>query len=195
MQQATRLDLSVARLGFFVFVVALAFLIVRGAMVAPTTVGVPLPALRQPATPTSAPGPTAGAPAPTADVRPAMFTQTLTDDDLTRAAASSFPQTVNGVTVSDPVVRVQSGGVRLVANAKVLFGTTQFVLLATPVVTAGRLDVRVDSATVAGFGVPDATKTQIADTMRASVARLVPSNASITSVTLTSGSLTVRGAN
>ena len=194
MQQAIRFDLSVARLGFFVFVVALAVFIVRGAMVAPTAVGVPVPALGQPAMPTSAPGPT-GAPAPTAKATPTTFTLALTDDDLTRAAASSFPQTVNGVTVSDPVVRVQSGGVRLVANAKVLFGTTQFVLLATPVVTAGRLDVRVDSATVAGFGVPDATKTQIADTMRASVARLVPSNASITSVTLTTGSLTVRGAN
>src|SRR5207245_4624581 len=103
--------------------------------------------------------------APAASARPEMFTLSLTDADLTRAAASAFPQTVSGVTVSDPVVRVQPNGVRLVATAKVLFGTTAFVLMATPFVRDGRIEVRVDSATLAGIGVPDATKAQIAETM------------------------------
>jgi hypothetical protein len=180
-------------------VIALAVALVRGAVVAPApTAVVPAPTavapgpIARPAAP-AAPAPVAAA--PVASARPETFTLSLTDADLTRAATAAFPQTVSGVTVSDPVVRVQPNGVRLVATAKVLFGTTQFVLMATPVVRDGSIDVRVDSATLAGIGVPDSTKAQIADTMRRTVSPLVPANVRVGTVTLTAGNLNVVGVN
>lgn len=124
---------------------------------------------------------------------PATFTLTMSDAELTKAAASGFPQTVSGVTVTDPAVQIESGGVRLTAAAKVLFGTTQFVLLTTPSAEAGKIAVRVDSATLAGVSLPDSTRASIADTVQQTIARLVPANARVTSVTLASGRLTVLG--
>ncbi|HET7699987.1 MAG TPA: hypothetical protein VFM06_03860 [Candidatus Limnocylindria bacterium] len=137
--------------------------------------------------------PTAAGPAAATRPTAASFLLTMSDADLTAAAATSFPQTVSGVTVSDPDVRIASGGVRLTARAKVLFGTTQFVLQATPSASDGRLAVRVDSATLAGMSLPDSTRASISETLHASIARLVPADARITSVTLAAGSLSVAG--
>jgi len=121
------------------------------------------------------------------------FSITVSDADLTTSAAAGFPQTVNGVTVSDPQVSIQSDRVRLVARAKVLFGTTDFVMTATPTVSNGHLDVRVDSATLAGFSVPSDTKLSIQQTVQATLATYVPASVNVTSVTLAPGALTVRG--
>ena len=121
------------------------------------------------------------------------FSITVSDADLTTSAAAGFPQTVNGVTVSDPQVSIQSDRVRLVARAKVLFGTTDFVMTATPTVSDGHLDVRVDSATLAGFSVPSDTKLSIQQTVQATLATYVPASVNVTSVTLAPGALTVRG--
>lgn len=123
----------------------------------------------------------------------APFLLTMSDADLTKAAATSFPQTLSGVTVSDPDVRIESGGVRLTARARVLFGTTQFVLQATPSASDGRLAVHVDSATLAGVGLPDSTRASITETLQTTIARLVPADARVTSVTLTAGRLSVAG--
>ena len=53
---------------------------------------------------------------------PSAFSLTVTDAELTRAAASAFPQTVNGVTVRDPVVRSTS-------NVRVLRRFSPIVIL------------------------------------------------------------------
>jgi hypothetical protein len=124
----------------------------------------------------------------------AAFSVTVNDSELTKSAAASFPQTVNGVTVSDPQVRIESNRVRLVARAKVLFGTTDFVMTATPTVSNGRLAVRVDSATVAGFSVPSDTRASIEQTVQAALASYVPASVRVTSVSLALGTLTVQGA-
>jgi hypothetical protein len=191
-QHAIIIDMtSVARVVLLAAIVGFAALVVRSVLVAPvpTPVAVATPAATlRVATGTAAPNV-----APTARAGAGMFSLSLSDADLTRAAASAFPQTVSGVTVSDPVVRIQPGGVRLVASAKVLFGTTQFVLNATPVISDGKLAVRVDSATVAGFGVSDSTKASIAETMRATVAPLIPADVRLQSVTLGTGNVTVQG--
>ena len=86
----------------------------------------------------------------------------MTDAELTKAAASSFPQTVSGVTVRDPVVRTTTSGVRLTASARVFFGTTEFVMTGTPYASAGRVAVRVDSITLGGLGLPDSVRAQAA---------------------------------
>ncbi|HEV8228339.1 MAG TPA: hypothetical protein VGQ86_00150 [Candidatus Limnocylindria bacterium] len=139
-------------------------------------------------TPVFTAAPTA-TPAPT----PAPFKLTLTDADLTAAAAKSFPQTVNGVTVTDPVVRINANGVRLVASARVFFGTTQFVLVGSPYVSDGALAVRVDSATLGGLSLPDSVRTSIAQSLRATLTDLAPSSTTIRTVGLDPGTLTIEG--
>ena len=130
---------------------------------------------------------------PTPRPTPALFALTMSDADLTKAAAGSFPQTVNGVTVREPNVFVESAGVRLTATAQIFFGTTQFVMTATPVVTDGRITVRVDSATLAGFALSDSTRASIADTVQGTIATLIPSNVKVTTVSFAPGKLTVLG--
>jgi hypothetical protein len=129
------------------------------------------------------------APRPT----PTTFSLDMSDADLTTAAASGFPQTVSGVTVTDPKVAVASAGVRLTASAKVFFGTTQFAMAATPTVVDGHIAVRVDSATLAGLALPDSTRASIADSVQSTIARLIPANVRVTSVTFAPGRLTVLG--
>ena len=124
---------------------------------------------------------------------PAIFVLTMTDADLTKAAAGSFPQTVNGVTVRDPNVSVENGGVRLTATAQIFFGTTQFVMTATPLVTDGHITVRVDTATLAGLDLPDSTRASIADTVQGTIAKLIPASVRVTSVSFAPGKLTVQG--
>ena len=55
----------------------------------------------------------AAIPAQIARPTPAAFATSLSEAELTKAAASGFPQTMNGVTVSDPDVHIETAGVRL----------------------------------------------------------------------------------
>lgn len=146
--------------------------------------------------PTTAP-PTQASPAtaprqaapPTANA----FLTVMSDADLTQAAAGSFPQTVSGVTVSDPDVRVGSDGVRLTASARVFFGTTAFVLHAIPSASDGRLTIRVDAATLAGMSLPDSTRASITETLESTISQLIPADVRVTGVRLAPGVLTVEG--
>jgi hypothetical protein len=152
------------------------------------------PAPSQAAVVTPSPTPTIAATrAATARPTPAAFTLLLSDAELTKAAASGFPQTLSGVTVSDPVVRVESDRVRLTAKAKVFFGTTQFEMVATPIVDGGKVAVRVDSATLAGLSLPSDTKAAIADTVLGTISRLVPASVLVTGFVFVPGQLTVQG--
>ena len=137
--------------------------------------------------------PTPIAATPTPHPTPNAFAMTLSDAELTKAAAGGFPQTVSGVTVSDPVVNVQGSSVRLLAKAKILFGSTQFVMMATPIVSDGKIAVRVDSATLAGMSLPDDTKASIATTVQSTLSTLVPANVRVTTILFAPGALTVQG--
>jgi len=176
--------------------VGLAFALAAIAVFVPIR-SVPASVATSSATPVATTFATATSPAviATATTRPtpAAFAMTVSDADLTQAAASGFPQTVSGVTVSDPVVSVQSASVRLVAKAALLFGTTQFVMNATPVVTDGHISVRVDTATLAGLSLPENTKASIANTVQTSISRLVPANVRVTGLVFAPGALTVQG--
>jgi hypothetical protein len=138
-------------------------------------------------------------PVPTASLTatstpPTAFSLTVTDAQLTQAASSSFPQTVSGVTVGDPVVRTTTSGVRLSATARVFFGTTEFVMTGTPYASDGRVAVRVDSITLGGLGLPDTVRVQAAAAVESAIGGLVPSTVSVQRVSLGEGTITIEGA-
>jgi hypothetical protein len=185
---------SLARLAFLAVVFLVGFVVVRGCV--PSRVVFPAP------TPTAS----LGSAAPTRSVTPlpsataaatvspqSTFTLTVTDAELTKAAASSFPQTVSGVTVRDPVVRTTTSGVRLTASANIFFGTAQFVMTGTPFASAGRVAVRVDSVTLAGLGLPESVRTSTAAAVESAIGQLVPPTVSVQKVSLGEGTVTIEG--
>jgi len=117
----------------------------------------------------------------------------VTDAELTKAAASSFPQTVSGVTLRDPVVTTTTSGVRLVATARIFFGTIQFVMIGTPYASEGRVAVRVDTITLGGIGLPDSVRASTAESVESAISRLVPSTVTVQKVTLGEGTVTIEG--
>jgi hypothetical protein len=181
---------SLARIAVLAVVIIVAFALVRDC--GPSRVVLPSP------TPTVSPSsatPTRSAtPRPSATATPpSTFTLTITDAELTQAAASSFPQTVSGVTVRDPVVRTTAGGVRLTATANVFFGTTQFVMTGAPYAAAGRVAVRVDSVTLGGLGLPDSVRDSAAASVESAIGRLVPATVKVQKVSLGEGTVTIEG--
>jgi hypothetical protein len=185
---------SVVRLGLLALLLLAVFLVSRDCM--PSRVVFPSPTAT--ASPPSATATRSVTPRPTASgtatVAPqTAFSLTVTDAELTKAAASSFPQTVSGVTVRDPVVRTTTSGVRLTASARVFFGTTEFVLTGTPYASAGRVAVRVDSITLGGLGLPDSVRAQAASSVESAIGGLVPSTVLVQKVTLGEGSVTIEG--
>lgn len=185
---------SLARIACLAVLIIVVIALVRGCV--PSRVVFPSPTPT--ATPSSATPTPSVTPLPsasgTATAQPqTVFTLTVTDAELTKAAASSFPQTVSGVTVRDPVVRTTTSGVRLVASARVFFGTTEFVMTGTPYASAGRVAVRVDRVTLGGLGLPDSVRTQAAAAVESAIGRLVPSTVSVETVSLGEGTVTMEG--
>ena len=188
---------ALARIAFFAVGILVVYLVARDCV--PSRVVFPPPTASvaaRSASPTRSVTPTGSAsPAATATATPSSaFTLTVTDADLTKAAASSFPQTVNGVTVRDPVVRTTTSGVRLTATANVIFfGAVQFVMTGAPYASAGRVAVRVDSVTLGGVALPDSVRTSTATAVESAIARLVPSSVNVQRVTLGDGTVTIEG--
>lgn len=184
----------VARLGLLALLILVVFVVARGCV--PSRVVFPSPtatASRPSPTPTRSVTPLPSARG-TATIAPqTFFTLTVTDAELTKAASSSFPQTVSGVTVRDPVVRTTTSGVRLTASARVFFGTTEFVMTGTPYASAGRVAVRVDSITLGGLGLPDSVRAQAAASVESAIGGLVPPTATVEKVSLGDGSVTIEG--
>ena len=182
---------SIARLGFLALLLLLVIVVARGCV--PSRVVFPSPTASPPsATPTRSTTPLPSASGAATIASPA-FTLVVTDAELTKAAASLFPQTVSGVTVRDPVVRTTTSGVRLTASARVFFGTTEFVMTGTPHATAGRVAVRVDSITLGGLGLPDSVRAQAAASVETAIGGLVPSTVLVQKVTLGEGNVTIEG--
>lgn len=117
----------------------------------------------------------------------------LTDADLTRSAQPYFPQTVAGVTLSSPSVRVTAGRVVLSATARSFIGSGPLVAIATPSVSDGRLIVRVDSATLGGIALPETMSAQIAEQLQAAIDAYMGSRMHVSQVTTGSGTLTLKG--
>lgn len=117
----------------------------------------------------------------------------LTDADLTRSAQPYFPQTVAGVTVSSPIVRVTSGRIVLNATARSFLGTGPLVATATPSASDGRLIVQVESATLSGMSLPDGMRAQIAQQLQSAIDAHMGSRMHVSQVTTGSGVLTLKG--
>ena len=179
---------ALARLAILAVAVLSLVLVTRDCVPSRVVFPSPTPTLTR-STQTATPSQTA---TPTA-TPPSTFSLTITDAELTRAAESAFPQTVNGVTVRDPVVRTTRTGVRLTASARVFFGTTEFVMLGTPYADGGRVRVRVDSITLGGFGLPDSVRASSASAVEDAIARLVPSSVTVERVSLSDGAVTIEG--
>lgn len=158
----------------------------------PSRVVFPSPSITQTSSATASPAVSAR-PSPSASATPSTFALTVTDAELTKAAASSFPQTVSGVTVRDPVVRTTTSNVRLTATARFFFGTTEFVITGTPYASGGRVAVRVDSVTLGGLGLPDSVRASSATAIESAIAQLIPSTVMVQKVTLGEGTVTIEG--
>jgi len=117
----------------------------------------------------------------------------VTEQDLTRTAATYFPQTYAGVTVSSPSVRVASGQVVLTATARSFIGSGPLVATATPYASNGKLLIRIESASVAGVGLPDAIRAQLTQQLQAAVDSQVMPHLQVTGVTAQSGTLSLTG--
>jgi len=183
---------SLARIALLAVVILVVVLAVRDCT--PSRVVFPSPSVSPPATPTRSVTPRpSGTTTATPATPDATFTLTVTDAELTQAAASSFPQTVSGVTVRDPVVRTTTRNVRLTATANVFFGTTEFVMAGVPYPSAGRVAVRVDSVTLGGLGLPDSVRASTGAAVESAIGRLVPPNVIVQTVTLGEGTVTIEG--
>jgi len=186
---------ALARIAFFAVGILVVYLVARDCV--PSRVVFPPPTASvaaRSASPTRSVTPTPSATATATATPSSAFTLTVTDAELTAAAASSFPQTVNGVTVRDPVVRTTTSGVRLTATANVIFfGAVQFVMTGAPYASAGRVAVRVDSVTLGGVALPDSVRTSTATAVESAIARLVPSSVNVQRVTLGDGTVTIEG--
>lgn len=179
---------SLARLALLAVAILIAVLVVRDC--APSRVVFPSPTPASPSpTPTRSVTPLPSG-SPTIDP---TFTLTVTDAELTKAASSSFPQTVSGVTVRDPVVRTTTSTVRLTATARLFFGSTEFVMTGTPYMSDGRVRVRVDSVTLGGVGLPDSVRASSATAVEGAIAQLVPPTVVVQKVTLGEGAITIEG--
>jgi hypothetical protein len=181
---------TVVRLAFLMAVIVVVFAMVRECV--PSRVVFESPSPSRPAATRTPLASTTGSATSTATL-PLAFRLVVTDAQLTEAAASSFPQTVSGVTVRDPVVRTTSTGVRLTASARVFFGTTQFVMTGSPYASAGRVAVRVDSVTLGGLGLPDSVRASSQSAVEDAIGRLVPPTVTVQSVSLGDGTVTIEG--
>ena len=185
---------SAARIAFLAGGILVAFLLTRDCVPSRVVFPSPTPTVRQSsAVPTRSVSPTPRASATATTQLPSAFSLTVTDADLTKAAQSAFPQTVNGVTVRDPVVRTTASGVRLTASARVFFGTLEFLMSGTPYADAGRVAVRVDQVTLGGLGLPDSVRESSAAAVQEAIGRLVPSTVNVQKVSLGDGTITIEG--
>ena len=121
-------------------------------------------------------------------------TITFTEQDLTTAAKQFMPMTVSGITVSDPVVRLDAGRLTLTATGRAFILSGPVVVVASPVVTDGSASAKIESATFAGVALPDSTKQDIADTFTRTLRSNIPAGVRVTSMTVSTGRLVVQAA-
>jgi hypothetical protein len=122
---------------------------------------------------------------------PRTITVTLTEQELTKAAQGYMPLTVNGITVTDPNIKLEPGRLTLTATGHAFIVSGPVVVVASPLVSNGTAAAKIESATFAGLGLPDSTKQNVADTFARVLAANIPSGVRVTSLTVNAGTLVV----
>lgn len=165
-----------------------------GAAPAAAAPGQPAPAIAQPAAPTGLAAVAAALAQAqrTGTAVPVSFT--LSEQELTAAAARSFPQTIAGMTISDPVIHLVPGSAQLVATTRVLFMTTPLAVSTTPSAAGGRVAARLDSATLGGVGLPDAARGSIVTAIEGAIAGVLPPKLQVSGVTVVASAISFQGA-
>ena len=119
------------------------------------------------------------------------ITLTFTEQELTKAAQNYTPLTVSGITVTDPKIKLEPGRLTLTATGRAFIVSGPVVVVASPLVSNGAAAAKIESATFAGFSLPDSTKQDVADTFARVLASNIPSGVRVTSMTVNAGSLVV----
>jgi hypothetical protein len=164
-------------------VAILAFVIIAMAQLGQFGPTQPTPARASPTlgTPTPVTSPSATGPLP--------ITVTLTEQELTEAAQDYTPLTVSGITVTDPVITLETGRLTLRATGRAFFLSGPVVIVASPLVSDGKARARIESATFAGLALPESTKTEVAETFSRTLTANIPAGVRVTSVTIGAGRL------
>ncbi len=116
----------------------------------------------------------------------------VSEGDLTAAAQPYFPQSFVGITVSDPFVKL-GGGLTLTAKASSFIVNGSLVAVATPFADNGKLGVRLDSATVAGIGLPDAARSSLQQQLQTALDTSIPAKLQVSAVNVAKGEITITG--
>lgn len=120
-------------------------------------------------------------------------TLSFTERDLTGSAATYFPQTISGVTLSDPAVRLRAGQIVLDMNASAAFIRSTASVTATVAVANGRPATTIVSATVGGAQLPQSVTGAVTTQLDQALAAGLPAKFIVTTIAVGSGVLIVTG--
>lgn len=122
------------------------------------------------------------------------ITLTFTERDLTASATTYFPQTMSGVTLTDPIVRLRGGEITVDMTATAAFLRGIATVTTTAAVVNGRPSTTVVSATVGGAQLPQSVTSEIKSQLDRALAAGLPAKLTVTAITVTEGTLAVTGA-
>ena len=124
---------------------------------------------------------------------PVAVTLTFAEADLQSSVASAFPQSLSGISFSDPVVRLRDGQLTLELNASASILRSRATIVATPVVSAGRPAVRIDSLSLGALPVPDQLRSSASSQLASAISGILPAKLAVTALVVGQGTLTVTG--
>src|SRR5438309_692065 len=86
---------------------------------------------------------------------------------------------------------LQPGRLTLTATGHAFLLSGPIVVVSTPAIVDGKVGAQIESATLAGVGLPYSTKQDIADTFARTLASNIPSGTRVTSITVNMGTMVV----
>ena len=120
-------------------------------------------------------------------------TLAFSERDLTTSAAAYFPQTLSGVVLSDPEVRLRGAQIVLDTTASAAFLRSTATVVATVSVVNARPATTVVSATIGGAPLPAAVTSDVKAQLDQALAAGLPAKFQVTTITIADAMLTVSG--
>jgi len=120
---------------------------------------------------------------------------TLTEEELTSYIALQLSQSLaeQGLIISNPQVRLRDGKLTLSGTYRVDPVTVNPVITLSVTAVNGRPVANVESANFGILPVPGALLSQVSQSINQTLAQQLPANATITSVTIADGQMTILG--